>query len=192
MSTPRLETERLILALPAPDQAGQAQVFFERNRGHFAPWRPPEPAGMYTEAYWQAQIPVIADGFALGHSARFWIWEKAAPTRLIGTVGFSQIFRGPFCSCVLGYQIDQECEGQGLMSEALRTAIRYMFSTQKLHRIAANYRPANLRSGRLLARLGFRIEGYAPQYLFIDGAWRDHILTSLVNDTFRPEWLHSI
>jgi ribosomal-protein-alanine N-acetyltransferase len=87
---------------------------------------------------------------------------------------------------VLGYQIDRECEGRGLMSEALRAAIRYMFEDQKLHRIAANYRPENVRSGRLLAKLGFRIEGFAKDYLFIDGAWRDHILTSRVNDQFAP------
>jgi ribosomal-protein-alanine N-acetyltransferase len=64
-----------------------------------------------------------------------------------------------------------------------------MFAEQKLHRIGANYMPHNARSGRLLAGLGFRIEGYARDYLYIDGAWRDHVLTSLVNDAFRPEWL---
>lgn len=45
----------------------------------------------------------------------------------------------------------------------------------------ANYVPTNERSGRLLRRLGFTVEGYARDYLFIDGAWRDHVLTSLTN-----------
>jgi ribosomal-protein-alanine N-acetyltransferase len=49
----------------------------------------------------------------------------------------------------------------------------------------ANYRPENERSGRLLQRLGFAREGYARDYLFIDGAWRDHVLTSLT--TPRPD-----
>jgi [ribosomal protein S5]-alanine N-acetyltransferase len=31
----------------------------------------------------------------------------------------------------------------------------------------------------LLARLGFVVEGVAKEYLFIDGAWRDHVLTAL-------------
>jgi ribosomal-protein-alanine N-acetyltransferase len=50
-----------------------------------------------------------------------------------------------------------------------------------LHRVMANYLPENERSARLLARLGFCIEGQANAYLQIAGAWRDHILTSLVN-----------
>jgi ribosomal-protein-alanine N-acetyltransferase len=53
----------------------------------------------------------------------------------------------------------------------------------------ANYRPENYRSARLLQRLGFRREGLAADYLFIDGAWRDHILTALVNPRFDPAWV---
>ena len=45
----------------------------------------------------------------------------------------------------------------------------------------ANYVPSNRKSASVLARLGFTIEGYAREYLFIDGAWRDHVLTSLTN-----------
>ena len=40
----------------------------------------------------------------------------------------------------------------------------------------------------MLERLGFRIEGLAPDYLYIDGAWRDHRITSLRNPRFvRPD-----
>jgi len=50
--------------------------------------------------------------------------------------------------------------------------------------VQANARPENARSLRLLDRLGFEREGYARQYLFIDGAWRDHVLTALR----APDW----
>ena len=49
--------------------------------------------------------------------------------------------------------------------------------------IQAAYVPANERSGRLLRRLGFTVEGYARDYLYIGGAWRDHIVTART----RPE-----
>ena len=65
------------------------------------------------------------------------------------------------------------------MSEALRAATAHVFSAMELHRIEANYLPENLRSGRLLLRLGFEVQGYARRYLYIDGAWRDHVLTAL-------------
>jgi len=55
---------------------------------------------------------------------------------------------------------------------------------QRMHRIMANYMPHNARSGDLLARLGFQKEGYAKDYLLIDGRWQDHVLTSLT----APDW----
>lgn len=45
----------------------------------------------------------------------------------------------------------------------------------------ANYMPHNRRSGNVLKSLGFNIEGYARDYLYINGYWEDHILTSLTN-----------
>jgi ribosomal-protein-alanine N-acetyltransferase len=163
--------------------------FVERNEAHLAPWSPPAPAGVRTPEHWQEIVTKSAAAFAAGQALRLWMAAKDQPGRIIGTIGYSQIFRGPFCSCVLGYQIDRDCEGRGLMREALHESIRYMFTEQKLHRIGANYRPENVRSGRLLARLGFRIEGYSKRYLFIDGEWRDHILTSITNDGFEGAWL---
>ena len=50
----------------------------------------------------------------------------------------------------------------------------------------ANYMPHNHRSGKLLERLGFEREGYAKDYLLIDGQWRDHVLTALTNKEWTP------
>jgi ribosomal-protein-alanine N-acetyltransferase len=185
-----LATGRLILSTPRTGQAEAMLDFVSRNRDHLRPWSPPAPRQLYTLAHWQEAIGKYTQALEAGSAVRFWISPQDEADRIIGSIGFSQLFRGPFCSCVLGYQIDRDCQGQGLMSEALRVAMRYMFDQQKLHRIAANYRPENVRSGRLLARLGFRIEGYAKDYLYIDGAWRDHILTSIVHDQFDAGWIN--
>ena len=67
---------------------------------------------------------------------------------------------------------------------ALVATIAHMFDAMRIHRIQASYLPENARSGRLLQRLGFQREGIAPLYLFIDGAWRDHVVTSLINTHF--------
>ncbi len=184
-----ISTERLVLSTPRIDQATAMLDFATRNREHLKPWNPPEPPNLYTLSHWQEAVLKNAAALEAGSAVRFWLSPLDQPDHIIGSIGFSQIFRGPFCSCVLGYQIDRDCEGQGMMNEALRAAMRYMFDEQKLHRIAANYRPENVRSGRLLAKLGFRIEGYAKDYLFIDGAWRDHILTSVTHDAFDARWI---
>ena len=186
-----LTTERLVISLPRDEQAVAMLAFVSRNREHLKPWNPPEPDQLYTLEYWLDVVNQTSAAFDARSAVRFWVAPRDQADEVIGSIGYSQIARGPFCSCVLGYQIDREFEGRGLMNEALRTTNRYMFEEQKLHRIAANYRPENLRSGRLLAKLGFRIEGYAEKYLFIDGQWRDHVLTSVSNDRFNVGWLRS-
>jgi [ribosomal protein S5]-alanine N-acetyltransferase len=121
---------------------------------------------------------------------RFVIFESGSDS-MIGRINFTSIARGPFQSCLLGYQIDAAFEGRGLMSEALAAALGYMFAVRRLHRIEANYRPENARSAALLARLDFERIGLAPEYLFIDGAWRDHVQTHKLNPNFEPAWLRS-
>lgn len=176
-----LTTERLILALPTADRADAARQFHLDNWPHLARWSPARADGFDTLAYWQAYAEKTRQAFTDGQAIRLWIAPKATPDAVIGTVGLSQISRGPYCNAVLGYQLAEALQGQGLMYEALQGVIDYAFTEQKLHRLSANYRPENVRSGKLLARLGFRIEGFAHDYLFIDGGWRDHVLTSLTN-----------
>ena len=67
--------------------------------------------------------------------------------------------------------------------------LAFVFGTLRMHRIMANFRPENRRSRALLQRLGFTEEGFAKDYLFIDGAWRDHVLTALVNPAYEDAWL---
>jgi [ribosomal protein S5]-alanine N-acetyltransferase len=88
--------------------------------------------------------------------------------------------------CYMGYSIDKDCEGKGQMKEALQSVITFGFSAMNVHRIMANYQPENTKSGGLLRSLGFNVEGYARDYLFIDGKWRDHVLTSILNPNWRP------
>ncbi len=106
---------------------------------------------------------------------------RAATAKLNAAPAFANIIRGIFQACFLGYKLDERSQGHGYMTEALTAAIDYLFTTQRLHRIQANYMPHNQRSAAVLRRLGFTIEGTARNYLFIGGQWRDHVLTSLVN-----------
>jgi ribosomal-protein-alanine N-acetyltransferase len=67
------------------------------------------------------------------------------------------------------------------MLEAVRGAVAYAFGSLGLHRVTANYMPRNRRSGSVLRRAGFVVEGYARDYLLINGRWEDHMLTAIVN-----------
>ena len=105
---------------------------------------------------------------------------------VLGMCNFTQFVRGAFMSCTLGYSLDEDAQGQGLMYEALRRTIAHVFDHLGMHRVRANYIPTNERSGRLLRRLGFVVEGYARDFIFIHDGWRDHVLASLINSKATP------
>ena len=60
------------------------------------------------------------------------------------------------------------------MQAGLTQLVDYAFSTMGLHRLEANIQPDNLRSQELVRRCGFEYEGLSKNFLFLDGAWRDH------------------
>jgi [ribosomal protein S5]-alanine N-acetyltransferase len=180
-----LNTSRLILCLPNEKDSLQFQAFDERNASHLSPSRSiiGEPKTDH-----KTQLMQWEQEFKEGRSIRFLLFLKDRfEDEIIGFCNFSQIFRGSFQACYLGYHIDGRFEGKGLMSEAVKKAIAYMFEQQKIHRIMANYVPSNKRSARLLEKLGFVIEGYAKKYLLINSQWEDHVLTSLTNENWLPE-----
>jgi ribosomal-protein-alanine N-acetyltransferase len=93
---------------------------------------------------------------------------------ILGFFNLSQIFRGPFMNAYLGYAVGQPFAGQGYMGEGIELVLRHAFETLGLHRLEANIQPANAASLALAKRAGFRLEGFSPRYLKIDGQWRDH------------------
>jgi ribosomal-protein-alanine N-acetyltransferase len=122
---------------------------------------------------------------ANGTAFRFFIMHKVSVDEgvhaVIGDCSLANIVRGAFQACHLGYNLDESHVGKGLMQEALRAVLSFAFETLLLHRVMANHLPDNDRSAKTLASLGFESEGLAKDYLFLGGAWRDHVLTSKLN-----------
>ena len=182
---PLLVGERVILRLPRVRDAAAMADYFRRNKSFHQPTEPIRPKEHYTDAHWKRLIPSIRKRFQKDVMVYLLLCLRDNPSRVSGVVNFSQIYRGPLQACYLGYAIDKKEEGKGLMTEAVRLAVGYMFEERKLHRIMANYMPRNARSARVLKKVGFRIDGRAKAYLLINGKWEDHILTSLVNSKWR-------
>jgi [ribosomal protein S5]-alanine N-acetyltransferase len=93
---------------------------------------------------------------------------------IAGMANINSIIRGRFQNGSLAYAAFAPTAGQGYMSEGLDLVLRYAFQQLRLHRLEAQIQPGNHASLKLVRRLGFRMEGYSPDLLFIDGAWRDH------------------
>ncbi|MFG1494372.1 GNAT family N-acetyltransferase [Halobacteriovorax sp. ZH4_bin.1] len=179
----KIETQRLILAIPSLDRVDDILKFYQDNEAHLAPWDPKKPENFFTREFWKEKTQAAIDEFENGVSVRFNIYLKDS-SDLIGMVNFTTLERGPFQNCRVGYKSGESFQSQGYMNEALSRGIEYIFDELNFHRIVANYIPHNKRSGNLLKRLGFEEHGTAKNYLHINGKWQDHVLTSKIN----PNW----
>ncbi len=160
------------IAPPSPTDRAAVLAAVEASRTLHEPWVAP---------------PADADAFAQwvdrqGERHRSWLARD--DDVLVGVVNANEIVRGAFHSCFLGYYGFAEGVGGGRMTRALALVLDELFGPVGLHRAEANIQPGNVRSRRLVERLGFRKEGFSPDYLFIDGAWRDHDRWAIL----APEW----
>lgn len=150
------------------------------NREYLRQWEPTRSPGFYTASFWKSRARQTIQEFRADSSVCFTIFDPGQE-EVMGVCNFTNIIRGTFQACYLGYAVAELHQGQGIMKESLSYAIDYMFRDVGMHRIMANYLPHNERSAALLKSLGFRIEGRAERYLSINGVWADHVLTSLIS-----------
>lgn len=180
---PILDTARLRVRLAETHEAEQIVAYYTRNEPHLRVWEPERPSGFFTVPFWKERIALYTDQSLAGTSYRFFLFANTQTLQrevgmIVGSISLTQIERGAFMCGRLGFSVDAAAEGKGLMREALAAVVDYGFQDIGLHRIEANHQPQNLRSAALLRRLGFEIQGYARDYLFVGGAWRDHVLTA--------------
>ncbi len=180
---PVLKTSRLTLIIAAPDDAERCARFNAENAEFLAPW---EPAVTSTSidveglrAYRQRAVNDARGGFSFSFALLPASMQADSP--ILGWLNLTNVIHGVFEACNMGYKLDRRMQGQGYMTEAATAGIEFAFDILNLHRIMAAYMSHNQRSAALLRRLEFTIEGIAREYLYIGGAWRDHVLTSLIN-----------
>lgn len=148
-----------------------------RNQQWLAPWEatiPPE-SNEILPSFGQMVARLHAEARA-GRSLPFVMTLDGA---LIGQLTVGGISWGSMRSAHIGYWIDQRVAGRGLTPLGVALAVDHCFLQLLLHRIEIVVRPENSASLRVPQKLGFRTEGLRPQFLHIDGHWRDHVVFAL-------------
>lgn len=154
----------------------------QRNQGWFRQWESTVPdefsdgkASFYqivknlrVEAKAQRSLPFVME-----------IDKKIA-----GQITVANINYGSTRSAYIGYWIAEEFAGKGYTPLAVAMAIDHCFEVLKLHRLEITIRPENLKSLRVVEKLGLRSEGLRPKYLHIDGDWRDHLVFAINKDEY--------
>lgn len=155
------------------------------NRNFLQPFEPQFTDHHYTLAGQREVIRKVMDQWETGASYGFGVYDRDTD-QLIGRVNLSNVSRGAWQNCTIGYFLDQECLGKGYMTEAVRLACGFAFQQAGLHRIEASVMPRNTPSIRVLEKVGFQYIGLSKHHLKINGVWEDHHLYSLTAEMV--EW----
>ena len=174
-SSPVIEGEGVYLRAPQMADYAEWATLREASRAFLTPWEPTWPADDLTRAAFRRRLRRYADDLRSDQSYAFLLFRKS-DHRLIGGVTLANIRRGVAQAGSLGYWMGASYAGKGAMTAAVRALVPFAFGTLRLHRLEAACIPSNAASIRLLEKTGFSREGYAREYLCIDGLWQDHVL----------------
>lgn len=152
------------------------------NREWLVPWEATRPGHQVPEPTLLSFVVTLGRlrrQARAGEALPFGIWLGG---RFVGQVTVGGISRRRPRSAYVGYWIDEAVAGRGIMPTALALVVDHCFTQVGLERVEANIRPENAASRRVVEKLGFRVVGLRPRFLFIDGDWRDHICFAVSRD----------
>lgn len=164
------------------------------KRGDAAAWRTARQRNALWLGPWDATVPPGGDARPTTFPALARRLNRAARAgttypfvieierRFAGQVSVNNIVRGSAQFASVGYWLDQEFAGRGIMPRAVAMVIDHCFFTARLHRIEVCIRPENTNSLRVVEKLGLHEIGYAPRFLHIDGEWRDHRIFAVTKE----------
>jgi len=153
----------------------------EASRDFLVPWEPTWPHDDLTRSAFRRRLRRYAEDLRTDQGYAFLILRTTDGV-LLGGLTLAHIRRGVAQAASLGYWMGQPFARHGYMTAAVRAIIPFAFTTLRLHRLEAACIPSNAASIRLLERTGFVREGYAREYLCINGVWQDHLLFARLAD----------
>jgi [ribosomal protein S5]-alanine N-acetyltransferase len=171
--------ERVTLRIPQMNDFEEWAALREASRDFLVPWEPTWPADDLSRASFRRRLKRYAEDQRNDLAYPYFIFRNA-DQKLVGGLTMTNIRRGVAQAGSLGYWMGAAFARQGYMTAAVQVLVPFAFSTLKLHRLEAACIPENAASVRLLEKTGFVREGYAREYLCINGIWQDHLLYAQV------------
>ncbi|MCZ7641969.1 MAG: GNAT family N-acetyltransferase [Pseudorhodoplanes sp.] len=172
---PVVEGDGVYLRAPQMNDYGDWAELRESSRAFLTPWEPTWPADDLTRGAFRRRLRPLRRGPSNGPVLSVLPVPPRRP-RAGWRRDLANIRRGVAQAGSVGYWMGARHAGQGQMTRGLRALIPFAFATLRLHRLEAACIPSNAASIRLLEKTGFTREGYAREYLCINGLWQDHLL----------------
>ncbi len=172
---PPIDGDGVVLRTPQVTDFAAWSGLREASRDFLTPWEPTWPSDDLTRAAFRQRMRRYAEDQLTDQAYPFFVFCKEKNV-LVGGLVLASIRRGVAQAGSLGYWIGARYARCGYMTAALRALMPAAFDVLRLHRLEAACIPSNVASTRLLEKVGFEREGYAREYLCINGTWQDHLL----------------
>lgn len=176
----RVDGEGVYLRPPEARDYQEWADLREESRAFLTPWEPTWAVDETSRGSYRYKLRRYIEDARDDRAYALFVFREPDGA-LVGGVTLSNVRRGVAQTASLGYWAGERYAGQGYITAAVRTCVRYAFDDLDLHRVEAACQPDNTASRRVLEKAGFTQEGMARAYLRIDGAWRDHILFGITN-----------
>jgi ribosomal-protein-alanine N-acetyltransferase len=178
---PTIAGDGVTLRAPQMTDHGDWAALREASRDFLMPWEPTWPTDDLTRSAFRRRVRRYTEDLRTDQGYAFLI-ARNSDDALVGGLTLANIRRGVAQAGSIGYWMGLPFVRQGYMTAAVRTIIPFAFATLRLHRLEAACIPTNVGSIRLLENTGFVREGYAREYLCINGTWQDHLLYARMKD----------
>jgi len=178
---PSVEGAGVVLRMPQMTDFEEWAALHEESRDFLTPWEPTWPDDDLTRGAFRRRIKRYAEDLRVDQGYAFLI-IRASDGSLVGGLTLANIRRGVAQAGSLGYWMGLPFVRQGHMTAAVRAIVPFAFAGLRLHRVEAACIPSNQGSIKLLEKTGFVREGYAREYLCINGTWQDHLLFARLKD----------
>ena len=176
-----LDTDNLRLAVLRKSEAARVTEYLQNNRDFHKQFSQTHTDDYFTVSTQKKYLAYDCNSFLEGSLVPLWITLKD-DNKIIGRVSFFNFAYGGMMSCACGYHLDKDHTGKGYMTEALKSAMAFVFDEYKMHRIEAFIVPENEPSLNLVKRVGFHYEGKRMSYMHINGRYRDHEAFYMLED----------
>jgi len=172
--------EDLSLRAYAPEDADELYAVINASRAHLHPWlewvdRNTKPEHSLQFIQHSLQQIRMQEALALG------IFYQG---KIIGGTGMHNWDHG-VKKAQIGYWLDKDSEGKGIINNVLTVFITYLFEKIGLNKIEVYFLPANKRSAKAAERLGFKVEGVLRQHVLRNGKPADVVIAGLLKN----EWI---
>jgi [ribosomal protein S5]-alanine N-acetyltransferase len=179
---PLIEGAGVFLRAPQSGDYAEWAALRETSRAFLTPWEPTWPADDLTRSAFRRRLRRYAEDQRNDQAYAYFLFRSGDQV-LVGGLTLANLRRGVAQAGSLGYWIGAPYARRGYMTAAVTALVPYAFSTLRLHRVEAACIPTNAASISLLEKTGFEREGYAREYLCINGQWQDHLLYARLKDS---------